>query len=68
MNLTPLLLASRITKMVSPPLAPNMFSNLLPRDLGWLTHAHARIGQGTVSIRRFGVNADSFAKEPDLSD
>lgn len=66
MDLTPFLLASSIAKMIRSPFCPDIFSNLLPGNLGWLTHAHASIGQRAVSVGVFCVNGDGLAEQSDL--
>ena len=66
MDLTPFLLASSIAKMIRSPFCPDIFSNLLPGNLGWLTHAHVSIGQRAVSVEAFCVNGDGLAEQSDL--
>jgi hypothetical protein len=66
MNLTPLLLASRIPEMIRSPATPNMLRNLLPRYLWWRVHAHTHHSEGVVCTLCFGVVGNSFAEESDL--
>lgn len=56
MNLTPLLLTSRIPKLITPPMRPDVLRNLLPRDLG----------RTTQTQRRIRANGNRFAEKLDL--
>lgn len=71
MNLTPLLLTSRIPKLVRPPMSPDILRNLLPRYLrrllqsgaGGISISERRVGMGRW---RWGAGQDAFAEELDL--
>jgi len=52
MNLTPLLLTSRIPKLITPSMRPDILRNLLPRNL---RHAHAALG--------FRTNGNTLTEE-----
>ena len=61
MELTPLLLARRITELIRPTMCPDILRNFLPRHLRRLHRIQRRRG------RALGKDVDSLAKKSSLT-